>query len=188
LRILLVLVDLEDNAIVLQQLNKLAVLHNMTLILAWSEEEAARYLETYKYAEGNDASLIQRKEKTNFVDQATEFLAGAQGVNKTDAASLLSQFTSVKAIMAASKEELGLVPGLGQVKVKRLHDAFHKPFSSKRARERKKQKEEAEARKENSERKEENKKEEDVKNSNDKLEGQQKEEDVTETRSETEAS
>lgn len=53
--------------------------------------------------DGNDTSLIQRKEKTNFADQATEFLSGATGVNKTDSASLLTQFTSVRAIAAASQ-------------------------------------------------------------------------------------
>ena len=93
--------------------------------------------------ENNDASIIQRKEKDNFVDQAAEFLS-ATGVNKTDAASLLTQFTSIKAIMASSKHELGLVNGLGQVKVRRLHDAIHKPFSSKRQRERLAEKSESE--------------------------------------------
>ena len=47
--------------------------------------------------------------------------------------------------MAASQDELGLVPGLGQVKVKRLHEAFHKPFSLKRKRERQLEKANAEA-------------------------------------------
>lgn len=145
LRIMLVLVDVEDNMASLLFLNKLAVLHNFTLILAWTEEEAARYLESYKALDGNDASIIQRKEKDTFVDQASEFLSGATGVNKTDAASLLTQFTSVKAIMSASRYDLGLVNGLGHVKVKRLHDALHRPFSSKRKRERLKEKQENEA-------------------------------------------
>jgi hypothetical protein len=35
---------------------------------------------------------------------------------------------------------LSLICGLGQVKVKRLHEAWHKPFSSKTARERQQQK------------------------------------------------
>lgn len=140
LRILLVLVDLEDNTSTLLYLNKLAVQQNFSMILAWTEEEAARYLESYKSLKDNDASLIQRKEKTNFVEQSTEFLSGAPGVNKTDSASLLTQFTSIKAIMAASQEELGLVSGVGQIKVKRLHDAFHKPFSTKRKRERQEKK------------------------------------------------
>ena len=35
--------------------------------------------------------------------------------------------------MAASKDELALCPGLGQVKVQKLHDAFNKPFSTQAA-------------------------------------------------------
>jgi ERCC4-type nuclease len=79
----------------------------MTLLLTWTEEEAARYLETYKALDGTDASLICRKEKTHFADQAADLLAGRHGVNKTDAASLLAQFGSVKSILAATKDELG---------------------------------------------------------------------------------
>lgn len=144
LRVLLVLVDVDDNMATLLFLNKLAVQKDMTLMLAWSEEEAARYLESYKALENNDASIIQRKEKDNFVDQAAEFLS-APGVNKTDSASLLTHFTSIKAIAASSMLDLGLVNGLGPVKVKRLHDALHKPFSSKRQRERLKERSEKEA-------------------------------------------
>ena len=36
--------------------------------------------------------------------------------------------------MAATPDELGLISGIGEVKVKRLYDAFHKPFSSRAAR------------------------------------------------------
>ena len=129
-RILLLLVDVEDNANALLYLNKLAVMQNMTLILAWTEQEAARYLETYKALNGKDASSIQKKESNNYVDQVADFLTGAKPVNKTDSANLLSHFSTVQAIIAASKDELALCPGLGQVKVQKLHDAFHKPFST----------------------------------------------------------
>lgn len=137
LRILLVLVDVEDNENTLLFLNKLAVVNNMTLILAWSEEEAARYLETYKAFDGKDASSIQRREQTNFVDQVADVLTAAKGINKTDSATLLSQFSSLKAVIAATEDELSLVSGMGPVKIRRLHDTFHKPFSSQRAKQRK---------------------------------------------------
>lgn len=135
LRILLVLVDDDDNQKVLMALSILAVHHSMTLILAWTEEEAARYLETFKALDGKDASSIQKNKETgNFADQVTDYLTTCKGINKTDAASVLTQFGSVRAAMAATPDELGLIGGLGEVKVKRLYDAFHKPFSSKAAR------------------------------------------------------
>jgi DNA excision repair protein ERCC-1 len=136
LRVLLVFVDVEDNANTLAFLNKLAVVHNMTLILAWSEEEAARYLETYKAFDGKDASSIQRREQLLFADQVVDVLSSAKSVNKTDSAQLLSQFGSLKAVIAASMDELCLCPGMGEKKVRRLHDAFHKPFSSRQAKRR----------------------------------------------------
>jgi DNA excision repair protein ERCC-1 len=141
LRILLILVDVEDNANVLLILNKLAVQNNLTLILAWTEEEAARYLETYKAFDGKDASIIQKKEQSHFADQVADFLGTCKGVNKTDSAQLLSQFSNVRALAAASMEEMGLVMGMGGVKVKRLHDALHKPFSRKAASKRKRERE-----------------------------------------------
>jgi len=143
LRILLVLVDIEDNTKPLLELNKLAVVNNLTLILAWSEAEAARYLETYKAFDGKDASLIQKREQTNFLDQVTDFLTTIRAVNKTDAGQMIAQFRTMRSLMMASSEELALVPGMGEIKVKRLYDAFHKPFSSRAARKRKKKKEDA---------------------------------------------
>lgn len=136
LRVLLVLVDVEDNANTLAFLNKLAVVNNMTLILAWSEEEAARYLETYKAFDGKDASSIQRREQSLFADQIVDVLSSVRSVNKTDSAQLLSQFSSLKAVVAATMDELCLCPGMGEKKVRRLYDAFHKPFSSRQAKRR----------------------------------------------------
>lgn len=155
LRVLLVLVDEANNSIAdntLFQLNKLAVVHNMTLVLAWSEEEAARYLETYQAYVGKDASLIQKKkaEARHFGDQVADVLSKAS-VNKTDAAQLLAQFSSIKSLAAASVEELATVSGMGQVKVKRLHDAWHKPFSKRAAAKRRKERMEKESAKDEKE-------------------------------------
>jgi DNA excision repair protein ERCC-1 len=145
LRVLLCLVDIEDNASTLLALNKLCVINNMTLILAWSNEEAARYLETFKAYESKDASSIQRREQTNFSDQVVDVLCAVRSVNKTDSAQLMSQFGTLRGLMAAPMDELSLCPGIGEKKVRRLYEAFHKPFSSVQARKRRKAKEEAAA-------------------------------------------
>jgi DNA excision repair protein ERCC-1 len=136
-RVLLVLVDVQDSANLLLQLNALAVRHSLTLLLAWSDEEAARYLETFKAMDGKDASLIQRQLKSTFCEQAIDVLTECGAVNKTDAGQLLSQFGTLRSLVVASQDELGLVVGMGPVKVQRLHDAFHKPFSTRAAAERK---------------------------------------------------
>ena len=48
LRVLLCMVDTEDNTKTLIDVHKVAVVNGWTLILAWSPEEAVRYLETYQ--------------------------------------------------------------------------------------------------------------------------------------------
>ena len=147
-RILLVLVDVQDSANLLLQLNVLCVRHNLTLVLVWSDEEAARYLETYKALEGKDATAIQRQMRGTFAEQVIDVLLEAGSVNKTDTTQLLGQFGSIRSLVAATTDEFSLVSGMGPVKVQKLYDAFHKPFSSKKASEQrrwKRQREEAEA-------------------------------------------
>ena len=54
---------MEDVNATLLFLNKLCVVNDASLVLAWSELEAARYLETFKAYEGKDASSIQKRKK-----------------------------------------------------------------------------------------------------------------------------
>ena len=86
-------------------------------------------METFKAYESKDATIIQRKEKETYVDQVTDVLCAIPSINKTDSTQLISQFGSLNAVMNADVEELSLCPGVGEKKVKRLFDAFHKPFS-----------------------------------------------------------
>lgn len=98
-------------------------------MLAWSEEECARYLETFKTLENNNGSIIQRREQVTFVDQITDTLTSIKSVNKTDAVQLMGHCTSILGIARTPIDQLGLIPGLGPKKVRRIYDAFHKPFT-----------------------------------------------------------
>ena len=109
----------------------------MTLILAWSEQEVARYLETFQAFEAKDASTIQKKREFTFEEQVADTLGCLRSVNKTDAATLLSQFGNLKNVMTASAEDIQLCPGVGEKKARRLHEAFNKPFSSAMVKKRK---------------------------------------------------
>ena len=140
LRILLCLVDVEDNSSILLFLNKLCCINNMTMILAWSEQEAARYLETFKAFESKDASTIQKKKEVTFSEQIGDALGCIRSVNKTDAATLTSQFGNLRKVMNASIDDIRLCPGIGEKKARRLHEAFKKPFSSAMAKKRKAEK------------------------------------------------
>ena len=137
LRVLLCYVDIEDNASALLFLNDLCVKNNLTLILSWSEEEAARYLETFKAFDGSDTSAIEKRDHTSHMEQVAHALASVRSVNKTDAGQLLNQFGCWKNIVKASVEELSVCPGVGPKKVRRLYEAFRKPFSRESAKRRK---------------------------------------------------
>jgi DNA excision repair protein ERCC-1 len=136
------LVDVDNTEEVLLELYMLAVKHNLTLILGWSEEEMARYFETFKVLSNRDAAMIQKtidSQHNNFVDQMNDFFTACKGIHKTDAASMITQFQNLRAVTASTPDEFSLISGLGPIKVQRLYDAFHQPFSSKLSRQRKQQ-------------------------------------------------
>ncbi|XP_067937942.1 DNA excision repair protein ERCC-1-like [Watersipora subatra] len=134
LRILLVQVDTrqQDISHELNQLSKICILADCTMILAFSHEEAGRYLEVYKAYESKPPTDIMVKSKTDFLSQATEFLTAIKGVNKTDVTTLLSKFKTIKAIIDADVDSLSLCPGIGPVKARRLQQAFTSPFLKQR--------------------------------------------------------
>ena len=138
LRILLCLVDVEDNASILLFLNKLCCVNNMTLVLAWSEQETARYLETFKAFEAKDAATIQKKKEVTFKEQIADTLGCIRSVNKTDSATLYTQFGNLRKVMTAGMDDIRLCPGVGEKKARRMYEAFHKPFSTAMAAKRRK--------------------------------------------------
>ncbi|TRY97251.1 hypothetical protein DNTS_013729 [Danionella cerebrum] len=104
------------------------VLGRTTCALFLSPEEAGRYLETYKSYEKKPADLLKEQVEKNYLSQVTDCLTTVKSVNKTDAMTLLSTFSTLEGIIKASKEELVLCPGLGPQKAKRLYDVLHQPF------------------------------------------------------------
>ncbi|XP_022968744.1 DNA excision repair protein ERCC-1 isoform X2 [Cucurbita maxima] len=111
LRVVLCHVDVEDVVKPLLEVTKTALLHDCTLLCAWSLEECGRYLETIKVYENKPADLIQ-----------------VRHVNKTDVVTLGTTFGSLSHVMDASMEDLARCPGIGERKVRRLYDTFHEPF------------------------------------------------------------
>ncbi|KAK1258371.1 DNA excision repair protein ERCC-1 [Acorus gramineus] len=55
-------------------------------------------------------------------------LTAIRHINKPDVVNLGSAFGSLSGVMDASMEELARCPGIGERKVKLLHDTFHEPF------------------------------------------------------------
>ena len=61
LRILLVQVDITEPHHALKQLMRISILSELTLMLAWSHDEAGKILETYKASENKGPELIMDK-------------------------------------------------------------------------------------------------------------------------------
>lgn len=61
LRILLLQIDVKDPHAALKQLTKMCLVADITLMLAWSTEEAGKLIETYKIFENKPPDLIMEK-------------------------------------------------------------------------------------------------------------------------------
>jgi DNA excision repair protein ERCC-1 len=122
----------DDKAFV--ELNKLCFSHDFTLVLAWSAAEAGRYVETLKVYESKPSAAIQEKAETEFVPQVTRLLTTVPSVNKTDAATLMSGFSSIAGVCRADDRQLVLCPGVGAKKARRLFQVLHAPLHSSRTR------------------------------------------------------
>ncbi|KAL9248086.1 hypothetical protein vseg_021448 [Gypsophila vaccaria] len=128
LRVVLCHVDVEDVVKPLLEVTRTSLLHDCTLLCAWSLEECGRYLETIKVYENKPADIIQGHMDSDYLSRLNHALTSIRHVNKTDVVTLGSTFGSLSHIMDASMEDLARCPGIGERKVKRLYDTFHEPF------------------------------------------------------------
>ncbi|KAF9350013.1 ssDNA endonuclease and repair protein rad10 [Mortierella sp. AD094] len=129
LRVLLVLVDVDTHQQAIRELTRVAMVNDLTIVCAWSNEEAARYIETYKAYENKAPDAIKERVDNDYLSKLTDCLTQIQSVNKTDVVTLSSTFGSLRNIMNASVDELGILPGFGERKVRRLLEAFDQPFA-----------------------------------------------------------
>lgn len=130
LRVLLVQVDVKEPHHALRQLMRIAILAELTVMLAWSPEEAGRILETYKQYEEKPPDMIMEKSNPDPYSKIMDALTSIKSINKTDAGTLISVFGSLHGIVEASIEELTLCPGFGPQKAQRLYKALHESFKT----------------------------------------------------------
>ena len=80
LQVLLVQVDVKEPHHALRQLMRVAILCDLTLMLAWSHQEAGQILETYKAMEDKPADMIMEKSNpdphSKLVDALTSVKSG----------------------------------------------------------------------------------------------------------------
>ncbi|KAG8907941.1 Excision repair cross-complementation group 1 [Tulasnella sp. 403] len=114
---------------------------------AWSMEEAAQYLMTYKAYENKSPNMIKERIDNDYASILHSALTSIKGVNKTDVLTLKTTFgvrpydvlrcstmaytptaQDFAGISRATPEELSLCPGFGKAKARRVREAFHQPF------------------------------------------------------------
>merc|ERR1712062_719558 len=128
-RVVLCRVDIDHPDEPLEQVTLCAFHAEFSLLLAWSDAEAAAYLETlHKCQNKGTEPLMGRLAEGDHRSRLTEALTTVKGINKTDAVALATRFGSFQGIAAASEDELHKCPGIGDKKVRQLHKVFHTPF------------------------------------------------------------
>jgi DNA excision repair protein ERCC-1 len=92
-RIVLVHVDVDDAERALEDVTRIAFVHNWTLVCAWTSQECARYLETFRMFENKSAeSIRERVDPSDGKAMFAAVLSTVRSVNKSDVSTLAQQF------------------------------------------------------------------------------------------------
>ncbi|TEY56260.1 hypothetical protein BOTCAL_0227g00050 [Botryotinia calthae] len=133
LRVLLTMVDIGNHEESLKELSKTSLVNNVTVILCWSAPEAARYLELYKSYEHANASAIKGVESKSYGDKMVDFITVPRSINKRDAVALVDAFGSIRGAINARPEEIAVVDGWGEKKVRKWCGVVDEPFRVRKA-------------------------------------------------------
>jgi DNA excision repair protein ERCC-1 len=133
LRVVLVMVDIDNHEDSLKELSKTSLINNVTLVLCWSAAEGGRYLELFKSFENAAPTAIKQHQSTSYSDRMVDFITTPRSVNKTDAVSLVSQFGSIRTAVNARHEDVAGIAGWGDKKVERWCASVREPFRIQRA-------------------------------------------------------
>ncbi|RZC38610.1 Rad10 and/or HHH 5 domain containing protein [Asbolus verrucosus] len=101
---------------------------DLTLILAWSAEEAGKIIETYKIYENKPADDIMERSESSPYLKLIQALTTIKPINKSDAMTLIARFKTLEGIIQASEYQLAECPGLGPRKAKKLYTTLHEKF------------------------------------------------------------
>ncbi|KAJ3568396.1 hypothetical protein NP233_g5741 [Leucocoprinus birnbaumii] len=120
------------------------LVNNITIIIAFSNDEVGHYLTMYKQFESKPPDMIKERVDKDYNAVLRSALTSIPKVNKTDVETLRSTF-GVRASQAmyhhvliypksfanmskATSDQFRNLPGFGQVKVRNIENAFKKPF------------------------------------------------------------
>lgn len=146
LKVLLLLLDVEEPSFLLRDLNMFCYRAGVSLVLCYTSEEVAEYIENFKLCEKKNPELIimanqKRKDKLQQIaktkneelfDNVVDFLSSIRTISQSDAKILICNFGSIKAIASASMENLTSCIGLGPKKAENVYNFFRSEFISEK--------------------------------------------------------
>lgn len=98
-------------------------------MVAWSYEEAGKIVENYKlYENVNAEKIMERQDDVDDYQKIINALTSIKSVNKTDAATILTNFGTLENLVKASESKLASCIGLGPKKAQQLIKLFNEPF------------------------------------------------------------
>lgn len=133
LRVLLVVVDIDLPQEAIRSLLGICIKHDLSMVVAWSFEEAGNYIAYFKQnemARSRVESSIQGLRKDDYNSNITSTLTTVRAVNKTDVVNLLANCKSFKNVVlqALEGDDLANIQGLGERKLHNLKAVFTEPF------------------------------------------------------------
>jgi DNA excision repair protein ERCC-1 len=76
----------------IKELSRIAIYNDLTMMVAWSNDEVAQYIAQFKMYEHKSAATLKEKVHQQYKEQLQHVLTTGKRVNKTDANNLASQF------------------------------------------------------------------------------------------------
>jgi len=128
LRVVLLLVEGPDHERAIRELTRASVTLEYCLLLAWSNEEAARYIETFKAYETKPIESLRTRSGERPLDMLAQALCEIPSVNRTDVATLASVFATPADVFKAQESDLQQCPGFGALKIERFLAALDAPL------------------------------------------------------------
>ncbi|EPR79464.1 Ercc1 DNA repair protein [Spraguea lophii 42_110] len=124
LKILLLLVDIPNYELLITELFEFCDFYDTTIILSYSNEEAARYIQSFDLNKKRTENIIQKKEG----DHKMRFLCGIPKITKEDAVNLEMKYKNIKNIINSSGEELKGINNMGDKKIKSMKEYWEMSF------------------------------------------------------------
>lgn len=130
LQILLLLIDIKDPDRTIRELTRVSFLLEFTILLTWSDDEAAKYLETLKIYENKPLDAIKKKSGDSFKEKVESFFIAIPSVNKSDSLILIKKFQSLSefGMRVTDESSLNDLSGIGPAKIKHIFDFLDSPL------------------------------------------------------------